>query len=331
MARITLGLGTSHSPQLSTPAELWPDHADRDKHNPMLYDHDGVHRTYEELIELAPADIAKQLTPDRWEQRYQTCQDDIARVGRSLSEAGVDVLIMVGDDQHEMFNDDNMPAMSIFWGEGFTNMPRKLRPDAPKSLTAAAWGNSEPEVPREYPVASDLGLHLIEHLNSQEFDIAHTKRMPERRAESGMGHAFGFIYRRVMERVIPTVPILVNTYYPPNQPTPHRCADLGRAIRGAVEAWDEDIKVGIIASGGLTHFVIDEEFDERVLKALREHDLETLETLPLHLMNSGNSEIRNWVVMAGATEHLDHQWSDYVPCYRSPAATGCAMGFGAWA
>jgi 3-O-methylgallate 3,4-dioxygenase len=47
-------------------------------------------------------------------------------------------------------------------------------------------------------------------------------------------------------------------------------------------------------------------------------------------MNSGSSEMRNWIVVTGATEHLDMELFDYVPCYRSPAGTGCVMGFAKW-
>ena len=47
-------------------------------------------------------------------------------------------------------------------------------------------------------------------------------------------------------------------------------------------------------------------------------------------LNSGNSEIRNWIAAAGAAEHLTARALDYVPCYRSPAGTGCGMGFVAW-
>ena len=66
------------------------------------------------------------------------------------------------------------------------------------------------------------------------------------------------------------------------------------------------------------------------MKALREGDSDTLVSLPRERLNSGTSEIRNWITMAGATEGLRHQWSDYVPGYRTLAGTGCAMGFGIW-
>jgi 3-O-methylgallate 3,4-dioxygenase len=88
--------------------------------------------------------------------------------------------------------------------------------------------------------------------------------------------------------------------------------------------------VGVLASGGLSHFVVDEELDRRVLKAMQEKDAAALGSLPPQRMRAGTSETRNWIAVAGAAEHLDMELFDYVPCYRSPAGTGCAMAFAKW-
>jgi 3-O-methylgallate 3,4-dioxygenase len=80
----------------------------------------------------------------------------------------------------------------------------------------------------------------------------------------------------------------------------------------------------------LSHFVIDEELDQLTITALQNKDAAALATLPRERLNSGNSEIRNWLAVGGAVEHLDMQLIDYVPCYRSPAGTGCAMAFAQW-
>ena len=49
-------------------------------------------------------------------------------------------------------------------------------------------------------------------------------------------------------------------------------------------------------------------------------------------LRSGTSELRNWVVVGGATAdtRLAARVVDYLPCYRSEAGTGCAMAFLAW-
>ncbi len=89
-------------------------------------------------------------------------------------------------------------------------------------------------------------------------------------------------------------------------------------------------RVGIIASGGLSHFTVDEDLDRSVLQACRTGDGEALGSIPLAKLNSGNSEIRNWIVMAGAAGGLECEWQEYVPLYRTPAGTGCGMAFAAW-
>ncbi|MBT3533715.1 MAG: extradiol ring-cleavage dioxygenase, partial [Rhodospirillaceae bacterium] len=98
----------------------------------------------------------------------------------------------------------------------------------------------------------------------------------------------------------------------------------------AVESYSEDLRVGIIASGGLSHFTVDEDLDGEVLRALREKDAETLCALPRNKLNGGSSEIRNWICAAGALEHLPLTWMDYQPGYRTPAGTGTGLGFAIW-
>jgi len=325
MAQIVLGLGTSHSPQLSTPPELWPQHGERDQRNNRgLLDLQGNHVSYEELLGKADRSIAKEIMPDRRQARYDACQKGIDRLGETLAQISPDIVVMLGDDQHELFTDENMPAVLVYWGETILNLPRHADPASP-SQQASAWAYGDEKC---YPIASNLGKHLIESLIDGGFDVAHSRAL---RQGQGMGHAFSFVYRRIMhDRMIPTVPVMVNTYYPPNQPTPRRCYDLGRALRGAIEAWDGDARVAIVASGGLSHFVIDEELDHQIIKAMREKDAEALATLPRKRLNSGTSETRNWIATAGAVEHLDMTLIDYVPCYRTPAGTGCAMAFAQW-
>jgi len=129
---------------------------------------------------------------------------------------------------------------------------------------------------------------------------------------------------------LPVVPVFLNTYYPPNQPTPRRCWKLGQAIRAAVENWPGDARVGIVGSGGLSHFVVDEELDRGVIDALARKDGEALQSLPRKKLNSGSSEIRMWISIGGAVEHLDMAWSHYVPGYRTPAGSGTGLGFAYW-
>ena len=169
---------------------------------------------------------------------------------------------------------------------------------------------------------------MIEQLIAQGFDISQSKRLSK---EHGEGHAFGFVHRRMMtDHVIPIVPVALNTYFPPNQPRPRRCYELGKAIRAAVRTAKGGARVGILASGGLSHFTVDEALDRGVLDACKRNDGEALCSIPAEKLNSGSSEIRNWITVAGAAAHLKTEWQEYIPCYRSAAGTGCGMGFAVW-
>jgi hypothetical protein len=127
------------------------------------------------------------------------------------------------------------------------------------------------------------------------------------------------------------VPFMINTFFPPNQPTPRRCYAVGQALRRAIEAWDRDVTVGIVASGGLSHTIIDEEIDRMTVDAILEKDAAALTSLPRERLNLGTSEIRNWITVAGAMEPMTPQLiGDYIPAYRSPAGTGCGMAFAYW-
>ena len=172
-----------------------------------------------------------------------------------------------------------------------------------------------------------MARHLIDELIDGEFDIAASGGTPE---GEGEGHAIGFVHKRIMKDVVPIVPVCINTYYPPNQPTPRRCYRLGQAIRAAVESYPEDKRVGIIGSGGLSHFVVDEALDRGFIDMLKRNDAAAIQALPRDKLNSGSSEIRNWICLAGAVEHLSLQWSLYEPGYRTPAGTGTGLGFAFW-
>src|SRR3546814_11172903 len=92
---------------------------------------------------------------------------------------------------------------------------------------------------------------------------------------------------------LPIVPLALNTYYAPNQPTPRRCYALGQAIRRAVESYPEDIKVAVIASGGLSHFVVDEELDRGLIEASRTTDVAAPPSMAGAEHNSGSRETLN--------------------------------------
>lgn len=329
MADIVLGIGTSHSPLLNSPAEDYPKHAAIDASGRKLIGKDGKPCTYGELLEKADPSIRQQIEPAVLEQRSAQCTANIAKLSRELIDARLDTLLIIGDDQHEQFFDDNMPAILIYWGDTIANNPLHMDEDAPAFWRKARSQYHVEAQSRDYPVDSKLALHLIDSLMGQGFDISQSKRLAK---EHGEGHAFGFVHQRMMDdaHIIPIVPVALNTYFPPNQPRPRRCYELGKAIRKAVQHAPGNARIGILASGGLSHFTVDEDLDRGLLEACKRNDGEALCAIPAEKLNSGSSEIRNWLTVAGASAHLKTVWQDYIPCYRSAAGTGCGMGFAVW-
>lgn len=330
MARIVFGLGSSHSPQLSTTTDWWEDHANRDRRNPFLVGRDGEAHTYAEIEAVTEWNISPdQLTPDVWKGMYERSQRAIDTLSKELAAAAPDVIVVVGDDQKEMFLDDSMPTFAVYWGDTIYDVPpdEAHRQAMPAGIREAIWA-AHNERGEEYKVPGQLGKHIIEQLIVDEFDVTAFNEQPQGRS---IGHAFTFVRRRLLaDARIPMMPILINTYNPPNQPSARRCFQLGRALRRAIESWPEDITVAIMASGGLSHFVVDENLDRRIIEGLRTNDVDSLTTIERKYMRSGNSETLNWIAAGGALEHLSMELIDYVPSYRSKAGTGVGMTFAVW-
>ena len=139
------------------------------------------------------------------------------------------------------------------------------------------------------------------------------------------------MHRRYLKGAeLPIVPIFLNTYNPPNQPHPRRCLHLGAALRELIASFPGDLRVGLLASGGLSHFVVEEDLDRPVIEALRKKDTAFLAGLDPRRLKAGSSEIRNWIVVAGAATDLGLSWVSYTPAYRTPALTGTGLCFARW-
>ena len=156
------------------------------------------------------------------------------------------------------------------------------------------------------------------------------RKFPENRL---FGHAFGPLLRRIdPENRIPCVPIFVNAIHMP-APSPSRCYYLGETIRKVVEQFDGVKKVAICASGGLSHFTagfpwryheagytygsIDEKFDAWLLDRMSNGDGAAIGKLSTKdLLDHGEIELRNWIVVLGALGTVKPEVLVYEPLYR---------------
>ncbi len=308
MTRLVAAFGTSHSPMLASRVEDWQTgFLARDKARQFV-DFDGNACDYDTLLSRAPEDALERIAPEHLARRHDEAMAAMARLRDDVAAARLDALIVVGDDQEELFHHDNMPAIGIYYGETiFGRLPYQ------KEI-----------VETEYPCDAALARHLIAALQQDGFDLSVMRSLAEGLRE---GHAYSFVHRFYLPDGVPIVPVFLNAYYPPNQPPPARCVALGDALRRAVEAFPGDARIGVMASGGLSHFVVDETFDRTMIDALRRKDAAFFRNAPLTKLMSGSSEMRNWICLAGTLGSMEMQWVSYVPGYRTPALSGTGLCF----
>ena len=291
-----------------------------------------------------PGDWDKIRTSNRkvYERRYgvlppehpQTANEDDENVGTRFAEVSnaldqlretvarlrPDVLILVGDDQHELFT-EHSPQLGIYLGEGFTVPPR----DAVK----------EEVTHRTHPA---LAAAILNEAVESEIDLSLINSFPR---DLLMSHAFGPMLNRIDPAAsVPVIPIFVNAVNHPG-PSPSRCIKLGEAVRRAVERFAGDERVVICGSGGLSHFSagypysagsfqynkIDVEFDLKNVELMREGRTQELAELTIRdLLETGNIEFRSWLVMLGAMGTSEPDFVVYQPFHRGLMG----MGVGLW-
>ena len=152
-----------------------------------------------------------------------------AEMKKFIEDSGADVIVLVSDDHFNSYFYDHMPAFTIGIGE------------------CEGWGDWQ--LPKyNIPVQQDLAKHILNTSLENNVDFAFTLKM-----KVDHGHTQG-IYFLNPDLQIPVVPIAVNTSAPP-LPTMDRCFQIGEVVRKAIESWDNDLKVAIVASGGFSHWV----------------------------------------------------------------------------
>jgi Catalytic LigB subunit of aromatic ring-opening dioxygenase len=336
MAKIVYGFGSSHGPLLSTPPEQWDLRAADDRKNPH-HPFRGRTYTFAELVEArrGEKDFEKEMSLEVRRERHQRNQRALTLLSEKIAAVNPDIVVVVGDDQHEWFYDDVQPSFTVYCADHVINT--KIDQERMKTKSpgiALAMSASQPPEDQTYPVPQDLAHEIVKRAITDEFDVAvSAKQRANEKGPIGVGHAVGFIYRRILkDRPIPVVPILLNTYFPPNQPTAKRCYEFGVSIGRAIANWGADKRVAICASGGISHFVVDEDFDRRMLTAIEKRDAATIFAEPHAMFRSGTSETKNWITVAGILSETDLQMKlvDYVPSCRSEGGTGCGMAFAIW-
>ncbi len=324
MARIVLGMAVPHSGMLGrSPEDLLLD-GERDRKKTDLWFRNKMW-TFDELAaHRGHQNFAQYYTLEERTARLGRCRAALDELRRVYKEHKPDVAIILGKDQKEIFIDVS-PSMAIFMGDTIENGPPQRPVYAPDHHVT-------------YPGHPELALHLINAFQEEGFDMTEVLKWPVNTwmkpgPSYAVPHAYGFIYHQIMEdNVPPNVPIIMNCFYPPNQPSMKRSINFGKTLLKAIESWDSNKTVAIIASGGLTHFVCDEELDATFLKLFKNWDFDGLEKIDNRSYQSGTSEVKLYVpVMVAASQNgLKMNLVDYVPVYRTEAGTGEGFAFMYW-
>jgi OH-DDVA oxygenase len=332
-----MGMWTTHGPTLGTTAEQWPDRvvADKQRKHPFR----GKEYSFDELVAMRKGEgLAEKSSLEERKRRKARCDAGVKALADKWAEVKPDVCVIMGNDQREMMLTDLTPALTVFCGEKIWNepVPEDKVKLMPPGIHDAGWTHDPPEH-TEYPGLPELAHKVTERAIRSQFDVAVSYEVPRNPAHysNGIGHAFGFVYRMIMrDKVVPNLPLIANTFFPPNQPTAKRLYQFGELVGEEIDKWDSTLKVAVIGSGGMTHFCIDEEFDNRFFDAFRRKDAKSLTSIEESWFQSGTSELKNWIHAAGCLFNAGLKGTptvvDYVPCYRSEAGTGTANGFVWW-
>ena len=247
-----------------------------------------------------------------------------------LAKYDPELLIIVGGDQSEMFDDSNVPNIMIYTGEtawGHTN--EGLLPEKPPSDEDIVRLKIDVETSREL-------LHRL--VIEEDFDVAFSteQRGMGYRGDFGLPHAFMLpIPDLKLAKNLPVVLIYENTYDAPSLPA-SRCYQLGQALSRLLR--DDPRRTVIFGSGGLSHDPdgaragwVDEELDRWFLKQIATGNGKATEALykfDSATMRGGTGEIRAWITVAGAMEEVGQRAEvlDYIPA--NHALTG--LGFAYW-
>ena len=183
-----------------------------------------------------------------------------------IAELEADVLVVFSDDQLECFDFNNYPAFAVYVGGEFRKSPRQ--PTTPQMGRFAEPGQSLPGHP-------ELAVGILSGVMARGFDPAFCMDMPK--PDRGLAGGVIRSVEELTDLATPVVPIMMNLYFAP-QVTGMRSYQFGRAVREVIDEYPDDLRVAVVASGGLWHTPgmpgawLNEEFDRETLARLEAGD-----------------------------------------------------------
>ena len=224
-----------------------------------------------------------------------------------IAETKPDVIILVYNDHASAFSLEVIPTFAIGCADAFKPADE-------------GWGARPVPVVQGHP---GLAWHIAQSTILDEFDMTIVNKMD---VDHGLTVPLSLMYGQPSAWPCPVIPLAVNVVqYPP--PTGHRCYMLGKAIRRAVESYDEDLRVVVFGTGGMSHQLqsqraglINSAFDKKFLDDFSK-DPAALAKIPHieYVREAGSEaiELVMWLIMRGA---IDEAAKEIYRFYHVPAS-----------
>ncbi|MDA8248044.1 MAG: class III extradiol dioxygenase family protein, partial [Rhodospirillales bacterium] len=174
--------------------------------------------------------IARNLQGDPY---WKPFFDGFGPVHDWLARVRPDIAVVLYNDHGLNFFLDKMPTFSVGAAPQYENADE-------------GWGI--PTLPA-FPGDQALSWHLIEHLVDREFDITTCQEML---VDHAVTLPMALLWPGSDAWPVRMVPVCINTVQFP-LPSAARCYKLGQALGEAIASYDEDLRVVVIGTGGLSH------------------------------------------------------------------------------
>ena len=207
-----------------------------------------------------------------------------------IAEKKPDVVLLVYNDHATAFGLDNIPTFAIACGAQF-------------EIADEGWG------PRPVPPvkgAPELAWHIRQSVIEDDFDLT---TVNEIKVDHGLTVPLSLLFGQPDTWPCRVIPFAVNVVvYPP--PSGARCFALGKAIRSAIDSFDDDLDVQIWGTGGMSHQLqgpraglINQAFDRKFLDSLVNEPAQVAAIPHIEYMREAGSEsieLVMWLIMRGA-------------------------------
>ena len=210
-----------------------------------------------------------------------------------------DVIFLVYNDHATAFSLDIIPTFAIGTAEQFQPADE-------------GWG------PRPVPVVKghpNLASHIAQSVIQQDFDLTIVNKMD---VDHGLTVPLSLMCGQPpadnFEWPCPVIPFAVNVVQYP-VPSGQRCFNLGKAIRKAIETYDEDINVHIWGTGGMSHQLqgaraglINKEFDRVFMEKLINDPQAAADISHIDYVREAGSEgieLVMWLIARGAMNDVN--------------------------